>query len=64
MGKEFNVDGYYRSAQHFDEECFNRIMAALRQETVRVEVLRVIGGGESAWAAVESFATGMSKYGG
>ena len=63
VGKGFNVGGYCRSAQHFDEDCFNRIMAALRQETVRVEVLRVIGGGESAWAAVKSFMTATSRYG-
>ncbi|KAI4193976.1 MAG: hypothetical protein LQ348_002735 [Seirophora lacunosa] len=35
---------------------------ALKMDTVRVEVTRVIGGGESPWAAVESLATATSKY--
>lgn len=36
---------------------------ALKVETIRVEVRRVLGGGESAWAAVESLCTATSKYG-
>ena len=47
----------------FHGATYDRVSAALKVETIRVEVLRVIGGGESAWAAVESLCTATSKYG-
>ena len=37
--------------------------ATLKMETARVDVVQVIGGGESASAAVESVVTGTTKLG-
>ncbi len=49
--------------QAFHDSIYGRVAAGLKVETIRVEVMRVIGGGESAWAAVESLCTATSKYG-
>ena len=35
----------------------------MKRETVRTEVIRVIGGGESAWTAVELRVTATTQYG-
>lgn len=63
VGKDFHISGNYKSKQAFHEEIFARVAAALKEETIRTEVVRVIGRGDSAWAAVESLATATSKYG-
>ena len=63
VGKNEVLGGSFKSGQHFDDEIFNRIGDALKPGTLRLEVLRVIGGGESPWAAVNSVVTAMSKYG-
>ena len=63
VGKNEVLGGRFKSGQHFDDEIFNRIGDALKPETLRLDVLRVIGGGESPWAAVNSVVTAMSKYG-
>lgn len=55
--------GHYKSVQHFDEAVYARMAATLKMETAKVEVVQVIGGGESASAAVESVVTGTSKLG-
>ena len=47
----------------FHEGIYARVAEGLKVETIRLEVVRVIGGGESAWAAVESLCTATSKYG-
>lgn len=47
----------------FHDAIYGRVSQALKVETIRVEVVRVVGGGESAWAAVESLCTATSKYG-
>ena len=49
--------------QTFYESIYSRISQALKAETIAVEVVRVVGGGMSAWAAVESVCTAMSKCG-
>ena len=49
--------------ESFHNAIFSRVSAALKVETIRVEVIRVVGGGDSAWAAVELVATATSKYG-
>lgn len=64
VGQEFSIAGHYKSMQAFHDAIYARVAAALKVETIRVEVVRVIGGGESAWAAVESLCTATSKYGG
>lgn len=63
MGKHDVLGGSFKPGQHFDDAIFNRIGDALKPETLRLEVLRVIGGGESPWAAVNSGVTATSKYG-
>lgn len=63
VGKEFHIGGHYNSIEAFHEGIYARVAAALKEETIRVEVIRVIGGGTSAWACVESKCTAMSKYG-
>ncbi len=63
VGQDFHVGGHYNSMQAFHDSIYGRVAAGLKVETIRVEVMRVIGGGESAWAAVESLCTATSKYG-
>ena len=63
VGKDFHIGGHYNSIEAFHNAIYGRVSAALKVETIRVEVMRVIGGGESAWAAVESLCTATSKYG-
>ena len=63
VGKDFHIGGHYNSMEAFHDAIYGRGSAALKVETIRVEVIRVIGGGESAWAAVESLCTATSKYG-
>lgn len=63
IGHEFHLSGHYDSIQRFDDEVFGELWELVKAETVRTEVLRVIGGGESAWAAVESRVTATTKYG-
>lgn len=62
-GEDFHLGGRYNTVQSFHDEIYGHVTSALKVETFKVEVLRVIGGGESAWAAVESLSTAMSKYG-
>ena len=53
VGQDFHISGHYKSMEEFHEGVYTRVAASLKVETIRVEVLRVIGGGHSAWAAVE-----------
>lgn len=62
-GEDFHLGGRYHTVQDFHDEIYGHVTSALKVETFKVEVLRVIGGGESAWAAVESLSTATSKYG-
>ena len=62
-GQDFHIGSHYNSMEAFHGAVYDRVSAALNVETIRVEDLRVIGGGESAWAAVESLCTVTSKYG-
>ena len=63
VGIDFHIAGNHRSPQAFHDNIWGRMTAVLKLETLRIEVRRVIGGGESAWAAVESSATAVSKSG-
>lgn len=51
--QELDVGGHYDTMKTFQEVIYARGSAALKVETIRVEVVRVIGGGDSALAAVE-----------
>lgn len=63
VGKDFHIGGHYNSTEAFHNAIYGRVPAALKVETIRVEILRVIGGGDSAWAEVESLCTATSRYG-
>ena len=63
VGQDFHIAGQHQTPQAFHDAVWVRMTAALKLETLRIEVVRVIGGGESAWAAVESSATATSKSG-
>lgn len=63
VGQDFHVGGHYKSMDAFHEGIYSRVADSLKIETIRVEVVRVIGGGDSPWAAVESLCTAEGKYG-
>ena len=62
-GEDFHLGGRYNSVQSFHDKIYGEVSSAVKFETFKVEVLRVIGGGDSPWAAVESLSTATSKYG-
>ena len=63
VGREFQIGGYFKSVDGFYEAVHAAIVPALKEETMRQEVRRVIGGADSPWAAVECIAFADSKYG-
>ena len=63
IGHDFHLSGHYNSIQRFDDEVFAELWELVKADTVRTEIVRVIGGGESAWAAVETRVTATTKYG-
>ena len=63
IGQDYHHGGHYNSIERFDEEVFGELWDLVKKDTVRLEVVRVVGGGESAWAAVESRVTAETKYG-
>ena len=63
VGQDFHVGGQYKSMEAFHQGIYARVADSLKIDTIRVEVRRVIGGGESPWAAVESLCTADGKYG-
>ena len=63
VGQDFHIGGHHNSMEAFHDAIYTRVSSALKVETIRVEIVRVIGRGESAWAAVESLCTATSKYG-
>lgn len=48
VGQEFHIGGNYKNMQDFHDNIYARVAAGLKEETIRVEVRRVIGGGDSA----------------
>lgn len=62
-GEEFHLRGQYKTKDAFHEAIYVRAASAMQPETIRVEVNHVIGGGDSAWAAVHSTSTAISKSG-
>ena len=61
VDQDFDAGGHYNTMKAFHEAIYTRTTAALEIETIRVEVVRFIGGGDSAWAAVESLSTATAK---
>ena len=62
-GDDFHIGGRYNSVRSWHDGIYNHVASALKIETYKVEVLRVIGGGDSPWAAVETMSTATTKYG-
>lgn len=62
-GQNFTASGLHKSKDAYHEAVYTRIAAVLKLETIRLEVHHVIGGGDSAWAAVHSTGTGLSQSG-
>ena len=48
IGEGHEVAGHYKSIEEFNEKIFARISDTVKRESIRLEVKRVIGGGESA----------------
>ncbi len=62
-GEDFHIGGRYNSVQSFHDAIYGHVSKTWKVETAKMEVLRVIGGGDSPWAAVESVTTATTKYG-
>lgn len=63
VGGGFHLAGHFKSKEAFHEAVYIKGTSLLKLETLRVEVNRVIGGGDDAWAAVYSTATAVTKRG-
>lgn len=61
-GQEFHLSGHHKSIEAHSA-AWSRGVAILKVETLHIEVNRVIGGEDSAWAAVHSTATAITKSG-
>ena len=61
-GQEFHLSGRHKSIDGHSA-VYSRGLAILKDETLHIEVNRVIGGEDSAWAAVNSTATAIGKSG-
>lgn len=62
-GRDFTMSGLYKSKDAFHDAVYTRAASVVKMETFRIEVNHVIGGGDSAWAAVHSTGTGLSLSG-
>ncbi|KAL9610020.1 MAG: hypothetical protein Q9167_005262 [Letrouitia subvulpina] len=47
-GTDFHISGNYKTVEEFHDNIYGRINDAVKKETLRVDVRRVIGGGDSA----------------
>ena len=47
-GTDFHVRGSYKTVEEFHDNIYSRISAAVKLETMQIDVRRVIGGGDSA----------------
>ena len=64
VGKELHLGGNNKSKKAFHDAVYSRMTdSVVRAETINLEVLSVIGRGDSPWAAVESVATATTKSG-
>lgn len=61
--EDFHLSGHYKSIDAFHEAIYARVAAALKPETIVCVVNRVIGGGDSSWAAVHSYTFATCKNG-
>ena len=63
VSQHFNIENNDKTMQTFHGSIYNGVSQALKVETITVEVVRIVGGGESPWASVQSVCTATSKYG-
>ena len=49
VGQDFHLGGRYNSIQDFHNGLFERTVSRFKDRTYTLEIVRVIGGGESAW---------------
>ena len=47
-GTDFHIGGSYKTVEDFHDNIYGRINAAIKLESNRVDIRRVIGGGDSA----------------
>ncbi|KAL8816571.1 MAG: hypothetical protein Q9191_008306 [Dirinaria sp. TL-2023a] len=59
-GTDFHLKGHHTDTDTF-HSIYTRIVDHLKVDTLKVEVVRVIGGGESAWATVVTNATALTR---
>lgn len=52
VGEDHEIAGHYKSIEEFHDKVFARISDTVKRESIRLEVKRVIGGGESAVSMV------------
>ena len=62
VGEDHEVAGHYKSIEEFHEKIFARISDVVKRESIRLEVKRVIGGGESAVRLTFSNRLRYSKF--
>ena len=48
VGEDHEIAGHYKSLEEFNDKIFARISDTVKRESIRLEIKRVIGGGESA----------------
>ena len=48
VGEDHEVAGHYKAIEEFNDKIFARISDTVKRESIRLEIKRVIGGGESA----------------
>ena len=49
VGQDFHLGGRYKSIEDFHNGLFERTVSRFKDRTYTLEIVRVIGGGESAW---------------
>ncbi|KAM0802201.1 hypothetical protein BDR22DRAFT_845345 [Usnea florida] len=63
VGQDFHLGGRYTSIEDFHNGLFERTVSRFKDRTYTLEIVRVIGGGESAWAAVETMVNAITENG-
>ena len=48
LGEDHEIAGHYKSLEEFHDKVFARISDTVKRESIRLEVKRVVGGGDSA----------------
>ena len=62
-GEGFHMSGKYKTIEEFHKAMWARGSAICQDGTIHMEVHRVIGGGDSAWAAVYATCSAIALNG-